>query len=237
MERLDLNDNPLSEAGARSIFRTILKGLRCFVMMQNCTFNAAEGLFNHSNPSLDSPYTLNLGQPYQVAILSELINMANENSSCAFTSLTYRQSEKDSKETTITAHHKDGETYLRNGTIPWAIPNSGLLKVHFAHQVNIPTENMAIDDLAFNTILAIVINARSENDRKNWLMLMCMDAYFTTAQVRETLILYELYNSLVDQAQDLIDILEDRRLIGAGGISKVDLFVRWVHCMRGSGPY
>jgi hypothetical protein len=209
MERLDLNDNPLTEAGARSIFRTILRGLRCFVMMQNCTFNTTEGLFNHSNPSLDSPYSLNLAQPYQVAILSELINMANSNKSGSFTGLSYKQNDKDNKEQVITAHHKDGETYLRCGTVPWAIPSSGILKVNFSHQVNIPEESMAIDDLAFNTILAIVINAKSENDRKNWLMLMCMDAYFTTAQ-----------------AQDLIDILEDRRLIGAGGISKVDLFVR-----------
>lgn len=208
MERLDLSDNPLTEAGARSIFRTILRGLRCFVMMQNCTFNSEVGLFNHSNPSLDSPYDLDLSQPYQVAILSELINMVNMNTNCSFKSLMYKQHEKD-KEISITAQCKNNETYLRNGTTPWTIPNLGVLKVHFSHQVSIPTESMAIDDLGFNTILAIVINAKSENDRKNWLMLMAMDAYFTTSQ-----------------AQDLIDILEDRRLIGPGGISKVDLFLR-----------
>jgi hypothetical protein len=219
MERLDLSDNPLTEAGARSMFRTILRGLRCFVMMQNCTFTNEIGLFNHSNPSLDSPYDLDLSQPYQVAILSELINMVNVNANCSFKSLSYRPSSGTGaggggaggggeKEITITAQCKNNETYLRNGSAPWSIPNSGILKVHFLHQVTIPTESMAIDDLAFNTILAIVINAKSENDRKNWLMLMAMDAYFLTSQ-----------------AQDLIDILEDRRLIGPGGISKVDLFL------------
>lgn len=207
MERLDLSDNPLTEAGARSMFRTILRGLRCFVMMQNCTFTNQIGLFNHSNPSLDSPYDLDLSQPYQVAILSELINMVNDNTNCSFKSLTYRSSGSD-KEMSITAQCKNNETYLRNGSTPWTIPNSGILKVHFLHQVTIPTESMAIDELAFNTILAIVINAKSENDRKNWLILMTMDAYFLTSQ-----------------AQDLIDILEDRRLIGPGGISKVDLFL------------
>jgi uncharacterized membrane protein YgcG len=214
MERLDLSDNPLTEAGARSIFRTILRGLRCFVMMQNCTFTNEVGLFNHSNPSLDSPYDLDLSQPYQVAILSELINMVNVNTNCSFKSLTYKpppspsSSSSGEKEISITAQCKNNETYLRNGSTPWTIPNSGILKVHFLHQVTIPTESMAIDELAFNTILAIVINAKSENDRKNWLMLMAMDAYFLTSQ-----------------AQDLIDILEDRRLIGPGGISKVDLFL------------
>jgi hypothetical protein len=209
MERLDLSDNPLTEAGARSMFRTILRGLRCFVMMQNCTFTGEVGLFNHSNPSLDSPYDLDLSQPYQVAILSELISMVNLNTNCSFKSLVYKQSDKDDrKEINITAQCKNNETYLRHGSTPWTIPNYGILKVHFSHQVTIPTESMAIDDLAFNTILAIVINAKSENDRKNWLMLMAMDAYF-----------------LSTQAQDLIDILEDRRLIGSGGISKVDLFL------------
>jgi hypothetical protein len=182
MERLDLSDNPLTEAGARSIFRTILRGLRCFVMMQNCTFNSELGLFNHSNPSLDSPYDLDLCQPYHIAILSELINMVNVNTSCSFHNLVYKQSERD-KEVPITSQHRNGETYLRAGQLPWPIPNTGILKVHFSHQVSIPTESMAIDELAFNTVLAIVINARSENDRKNWLMLMTMDAYFTTAQV------------------------------------------------------
>ena len=207
MKRLNISDNPLTEAGARSIFRTILKGLRCFVMMQSCTFNSETGLFKHSNPSLDSPYTLDLNKPYEVSILSELINMVNDpTKQCTFRHLSYKQSERD-KSMEIVCEFADGETYLRHGASPWGIPSSGLLTVHFGHQLSMPEEGMAIDELAFNTILAIVVNARSENDRKNWLFLMCMDAYFTTAQ-----------------AQDLIDILDDRRLLGPGGISVVEFF-------------
>lgn len=207
MKRLNISDNPLTEAGARSIFRTILRGLRCFVMMQSCTFNSATGLFKHSNPSLDSPYTLNLAEPYEVSILSELINMVNDSTSqCTFRNLRYRQNERD-KGVEIVPEYSDGETFLRCGSNPWGIPSTGLLTVHFLHQLSIPKEDMAIDELAFNTILAIVVNARSEKDRKNWLFLMCMDAYFTTSQ-----------------AQDLIDILDDRRLLGPGGVSVVEFF-------------
>eukprot|EP00603_Paraphysomonas_imperforata_P008260 CAMPEP_0114432380 /NCGR_PEP_ID=MMETSP0103-20121206/11125_1 /TAXON_ID=37642 ORGANISM="Paraphysomonas imperforata, Strain PA2" /NCGR_SAMPLE_ID=MMETSP0103 /ASSEMBLY_ACC=CAM_ASM_000201 /LENGTH=1408 /DNA_ID=CAMNT_0001602053 /DNA_START=145 /DNA_END=4371 /DNA_ORIENTATION=- len=207
MKRLNLSDNPLTEAGARSIFRTILKGLRCFVMMQSCTFNSENGLFKHSNPSLDSPYTLDLAMPYEVSILSELINMVNNSTShCTFRNISYKPNSKD-KAVEISSEIVDGETYLRCGSNPWGIPSTGQLTVHFQHQLTIPQEDMAIDELAFNTILAIVVNARSENDRKNWLFLMCMDAYFTTSQ-----------------AQDLIDILDDRRLLGPGGISVVEFF-------------
>jgi hypothetical protein len=207
MKRLNISDNPLTEAGARSIFRTILRGLRCFVMMQSCTFNSETGLFKHSNPSLDSPYKLNLTKPYEVSILSELINMVNDSTNqCTFRNLSYKLNEKD-KGVEIISEYAEGETYLRCGPNPWGIPTTGVLTVHFMHQMSIPKEDMAIDELAFNTILAIVVNARSENDRKNWLFLMCMDAYFTTAQ-----------------AQDLIDILDDRRLLGPGGISVVEFF-------------
>ena len=207
MKRLNLSDNPLTEAGARSIFRTILKGLRCFVMMQSCTFNSETGLFKHSNPSLDSPYSLDLSKPYEVSILSELINMVNDTTNqCTFRHISYKASEKD-KSIDIVSEFVDGETYLRCGSYPWGIPSTGVLTVHFFHQLSMPQPDMAIDELAFNTILAIVVNARSEKDRKNWLFLMCMDAHFTTAQ-----------------AQDLIDILDDRKLLGPGGISVVEFF-------------
>ena len=207
MKRLNLSDNPLTEAGARSIFRTILRGLKCFVMMQNCTFNNETGLFNHSNPSIDSPYTLDLSEPYHVSVLSELIQMVNLNKTCRFGHITYREKASDSKHTDISAEVVNGETYLCNGSIPWAIPAKGMLKLHLTHRPRIPTVDMAIDELAFNTIVAIVVNARSENDRRNWLFLMCMDAYFTTMQ-----------------AQDLIDILEGHHLVGGGGISIVEFF-------------
>jgi hypothetical protein len=37
MKALDLSLNPLGEPGSRSIFRKILNGLKCFVMMRSCT--------------------------------------------------------------------------------------------------------------------------------------------------------------------------------------------------------
>lgn len=207
MSRLNLSDNPLTEAGARSIFRTILRGLKCFVMMQNCTFNNETGLFNHSNPALDSPYSLNLSEPYQISVLSELIGMVNLNKNCKFSQLTYKENADDSHYTDIAAEVVDGVTYLRNGSSSWTIPSSGVLRLHLTHRPVIPTTEMAIDDLAYNTILAIVVNARTENDRKNWLFLMCMDAFFTS-----------------EQAQDLIDILADHHLLGGGGVSIVEFF-------------
>lgn len=207
MSRLNLSDNPLTDAGARSIFRTILRGLKCFVMMQNCTFLTARGLFNHSNPSLDSPYSIDLAEPYEVAVLSELIHMVNVNNLCRFSHLTYREKAGDAKCTDISVEVVEEETFLTTGSTPWAIPSSGVLKLHLTHQPPIPTLDMAIDELAYNTILAIVVNARSENDRKNWLFLMCMDAFFTS-----------------EQAQDLIDILADHHLIGGGGVSIVEFF-------------
>jgi hypothetical protein len=205
MSRLNLSDNPLTDAGARSIFRTILRGLKCFVMMQNCTFTSESGLFNHSNPSLDSPYSLNLSEPYQLSVLSELIHMVNVNKFCRFSHLTYKEKENDSNYIDISVDVVNGETFLCHGSTPWPIPTTGILKLHISHRPRIPTLDMALDDLAYNTILAIVVNARSESDRKNWLFLMCMDAYFTT-----------------EQAQDLIDILADHHLIGGGGISIVE---------------
>ena len=207
MTRLNLSDNPLTEAGARSIFRTILRGLRCFVMMQNCTFANETGLFNHSNPSLDSPYTLDLSEPYQVAVLSELISMVNLNKNCRFSHITYKQSGKEGSAVDISAEMIDGETYLLCNSAPWSVPSSGVLRLSLMHRPAVPTLDMAIDDLAYNTILAIVVNARTESDRKNWLFLMCMDAFFTT-----------------EQAQDLIDILSDHNLLGCGGISMVEFF-------------
>lgn len=133
--------------------------------------------------------------------------MVNLSKTCRFSHLTYKENANDTKFIDISADIIDGETYLCHGSTPWTIPSSGVLKLHLTHRPRIPTVDMAIDELAYNTILAIVVNARSESDRKNWLFLMCMDAYFTS-----------------EQAQDLIDILSDHHLLGGGSISIVDFF-------------
>ena len=38
MRKVDLSMNPLGEAGGRALFRTILRGLRCFVVMRGCSY-------------------------------------------------------------------------------------------------------------------------------------------------------------------------------------------------------
>ena len=78
MKVLDLSINPLGEAGGRSLFRTILRGLRCFVMMRNCTYSPLEKIFNHKNPNMDSPYHLDLALPYDSAVMQELVMLAED---------------------------------------------------------------------------------------------------------------------------------------------------------------
>jgi Ran GTPase-activating protein (RanGAP) involved in mRNA processing and transport len=50
--KLDLSSNPVGEAGARSIYRQIMRGLRCFIYMQSCSYFPDEKIFDYTMPSL-----------------------------------------------------------------------------------------------------------------------------------------------------------------------------------------
>ena len=105
---------------------------------------------------------------------------------CSIDNLTYRAVDaKGSSELTIVPIVKENSpvTFKTSAGSAWQVPSSGLLRVHFSHKVSVPTTDMAITRKAFDTIIAVVVNARSDHDRKNWLMLMCVDAFFTTTQV------------------------------------------------------
>jgi len=57
-------------------------------------------------------------------------------------------------------------------------------QVHFSHVIQLPTLDMAISEESMKTLLAIVVHAQSDEDRKHWMMLLCADAYFLTSQAR-----------------------------------------------------
>lgn len=207
MAKLDLSLNPVGDAGARAIFRTILRGLKCFVMMRSCTYRVDYNVFNHSNPSVDSPYTLNLEEPYNASVLHELISMAEyDPDHCGFGHVTY-QSDAKSADTPINLRLHNNELCLREKTTKWIPPKSGIITCTFAHSISIPTLSMVISEQALNTLQLILIYARSDSDRRNWIQLICKDAYFTTTQI-----------------QALMDKFINMRIIGFGGITKLDIF-------------
>ena len=207
MVKLDLSLNPVGDAGARAIFRTILRGLKCFVMMRSCTYRVDYNVFNHSSPSVDSPYTLNLEEPYNASVLHELISMSEyDPDHCGFGDVTY-QSDPKSAAAPINLRLYNNELCLRDKTTKWIPPKSGIITCSFAHSISIPTLSMVVSEQALSTLQLILIYARSDSDRRNWIQLICKDAYFTTTQI-----------------QSLIDKFINMRLIGFGGITKLDIF-------------
>ena len=82
---LALNGNNLGEAGARALFRLILRGLTTFVEMRNCTFpdDCAEN-FVPTRPEMWSPYTLDLSRTHDVALLHEICAVLRTNQGKVF---------------------------------------------------------------------------------------------------------------------------------------------------------
>ena len=183
MVKLDLSGNPLGDAGARSIFRSLMRGLTCFVIMRNCTFEQKEDSFNHSNPSVGSPYSLTLSEPYHAALLTELTNMVAEGKGCNFDSILYKET-KDGRESSIPLVVKDKMVVLKGTAKKWVPPTTGYMKVYFSHQIQLPSMEMAISEQSLKTLLSIVVHAQSEADRRHWMSLLCADAYFLTTQVK-----------------------------------------------------
>ncbi len=137
--------NPLGEAGARSLFRCILKGLRCFVMMRECTYHIDDKVFNHTHPTMESPYTLNMSIPYDAAVLTELSNMAaSDPTNCKIDSIGYRETSK-SGEAGVGVMVDRGEVLLKTTGAKWIPPTTGTIKIHFSKTTAMPTRDKAID--------------------------------------------------------------------------------------------
>lgn len=204
--KLDLSRNPVGEAGARSLYRTILRGLRCFVVMRSCSYFQDDNIFNYSTPSAHSPYDLDLAEPYKMAVLLELVTMAVEDPvSCRFGPTVWHEGKAGGREEQLQLAAKDGALYNKATGKKWNVPQQGRMVVNFYSSVAIPTLERAATSNTVNIIQAIVIGAREE-DRVDYLRLFCTDVYCTTAQ-----------------AQGMINKFIERRILGSGGLRKMDV--------------
>lgn len=203
MKKLDLSLNPLGEAGARSVFRTILRGLQCFVIMRGCSYSERKNIFNNSYPGMDSPYTLDLSQPYNYAVLHELLTKVHEQpKACRMESITYHDTATNCN---YNLSIKKGK--LVNSNNDEFVPTTtGVIKFAFHQTVFIPTTDNIINEESLNILQVIIENGRTEGDRKQWLSLLCQDLYFTTAQ-----------------AQSTISRFQNNKTIGEGGLTKLDI--------------
>ncbi len=208
MKVMDLSLNPLGEPGARSIFRTILNGLRCFVMMRSCTFEKDESIFNHSNPAADSPYKLNLSAPYDASVANTLIEMMSKDPDhCKITSASHKVNSKTPAKN-IHVHVIDGKVCEKSNDKEWVCPLEGELELVFDYKERIPTQALKMTDHALFVLQIIIVTARSEEDRRNWLRLLVRDVFCTT-----------------EQAQGIINHFLEKQVIGIGGLKKVDIIV------------
>ena len=137
----------MGENGARSLFRAILKGLRAFVVMRDCTYPTENGIFNHSYPALDSPYTLDMENPYEVAVLMELVNMAKQDQEVSkLDSIAHRMPGMPESQIQL-AFDRSVITNKSTGA-PWSPPTEGIVKLNFSKSSAMPSRDRAIDPAA-----------------------------------------------------------------------------------------
>ena len=221
--KLDLSFNPIGEAGARSIYRQIMRGLRCFVIMRSCSYFVQEDIFNYTTPSLNSPYELDMSEPYKAAVMAELMIMVKEDpSSCRFGTVKYTPAGGGPAGTQpteeIQLHEKNGE--IMNGRRPYKVPKSGKLHVQFFSAVSRPTIKNAASAKSIEVTTLIVKFAR-EQDRLDYLKLITADMYMTCAQ-----------------SQSIISAFVQHKIIGSGGLRKIDILAcTWTRLLDTENMY
>lgn len=209
LRKIDLSLNPLGEAGARSIFRTILRGLSCFITMRNCSYPENKAIFNHTYPTSENPYVMDLTEPYKRAVVQELlIKYLKDPTHCRLENIFHRENPK-SNEVAINLWIQNNQVCLKNTTEKWNVPRTGTLRFIFHQETFVPSLEHRIDEKAFNILQIIVENGITEIDKRTWLGLLCQDIYITT-----------------EQAQSMIDRFKKNRTIGTGGLNVLDILKR-----------
>ena len=181
VERCRLDGNPLGEPGGRAIFRSILGGLKCFVSMRDCTFDAELGAVDVSRPSA-RPYVLDMARPYDEAVASALYDVAARKGRA-------RDGERRRRRRGArrgAARRRRGRRLYEGGDAakPWSLPER---RAHAdvppaARRAGRGGRRRAARTL--DVFLSILLDARSNIDRKNWLHIMSRDCFFTTAQAQ-----------------------------------------------------
>jgi hypothetical protein len=210
---LDLSSNPLGEAGARSLFRTMLHGIKSIIRMENCEYPIDERVFNHSYPAEHSPYTFDMTESYDRAVLEELVEIAcHDPINSKFTSVFYQEVSSGAKDRPVTSIKlmvsADRILCDRNNGLKWSVPDSGRLTVHFESAIVIPTSEKIINDQQLHIISDIIANGRTDVDRKAWLRMISSDVYYNTNQIER-----------------LITNLQSRKVLSDGGLSRLDLLI------------
>jgi hypothetical protein len=214
MKKLDLSLNPLGEAGARSIFRNILRGQVCFVMMRNCSYKDDPTIYNHAYPSMQNPYLLDLSIPYCRAVLQEMMVKYTEDSlHCSFSDIIYKDGTKGPDtifQVQLIPNPRDRTKRIvavkSNPTEEWDVPKIGTVRFQFHQSVFVPTMENQVPPTAFNILCLIVEHGQSDQDKKQWLALLCQDLFFSTKQ-----------------AQNMIERFKKKKTIGDGGLAVMDL--------------
>ena len=167
MRVLDLSSNPLGEPGARSIFRTIMKGLRCFVMMRSCTFALDPTMYNHTNPMVDSPYSLDLSEPYQAAIFNNLLDMAEADpEDCRFNYVHFKENANAASNALGFHRNREGQLCLMNSNERYKVPDKGIVEVDIVVAEKMPTLAMAAKEQSLIILQLIIVSAPTEHDKE-----------------------------------------------------------------------
>ena len=112
-------------------------------------------MYNHSFPSNDNPYTLDLSEPYKAAVLNELLVKYSEDpTNCSFEGLTYRDEVSKGPEQSISlVVNSRREVCLKASGEQWLPPDKGLVRFSFQQAVSVPTIEHAIKDGALDELM------------------------------------------------------------------------------------
>jgi Ran GTPase-activating protein (RanGAP) involved in mRNA processing and transport len=197
MMTLDLSSNPLGNAGARSLFRSILRGINCFVALRDCDLSIRADDFNYANPSVDSPYLFDVSEPYQAAVLSELVGLVRSHDNDSYFEHFGHKESINGPERHLPLP-ADGDK--------WTQPVKGFVNVNVVHKMSVPTTERAISQSALEKLIVTLVHVESDFDREKWFNLLAQDNFFTTNQV-----------------QLILDELSKHKLLEVGGLTKISV--------------
>ena len=186
MIELDLSCNPIGEAGARALYRKMIRNdTNCIILMHGCTYSQDSTLFDYTDPDMASPYMLDLTDQYSLAVLSELSELSNDEfGRYHFINILYKENIKGNF-APLNSSNQGGGLMLKA---------SGCLKIDIARFSTEPNANpfdshnkrnqyWALKEKGLSKLKYLLEQSSSDEDRRHWLRLACEDILLTTKQV------------------------------------------------------
>jgi hypothetical protein len=195
LQHLTLEGNALGQSGGRAIVQAVTSCVcQCKLALKGCSF-MEDWVFDRNRPSSFSPYTLDMGQPYQRTIMHELCTIMKQRPGCKMVEASFtpapelvgeegKQKLKAGRMKTTKIEYDEGSKKVTEGGSVFKLPADGVYAFRFVEKFHLPELDSHVADEGLERLIDLVKQTPTLVERRELLTIACKDMFLLCSQAQ-----------------------------------------------------